>query len=163
MWKESYGNPLVDNPTYAKDFESRVKKTLAIPLENITGREASKGLTQMKDEKNLNSQIRKNLLKDDSDLYDPKKSAIVSFYSLSSKYLYLRDLAKNKGIPLTKDELTKLTILSWNEPINKVGDSLVKYGNFDSTWEAYNKNSVHDYTAAFSVYDNVFKKNISTQ
>lgn len=163
MWKESYGNVKVDNPNITDgNIEAYFKKALAPIAEKAFNRESSKGLTQLKDDKNINAVIKKNILNKEEDLYDPKKAAVVSLYSLSSKYLYLRDLVAKEGLKITPDELTKLAMLSWNEPIDKVGESLTKYRSFDKTWEAYNKNSTHAYSKAFSLYDKAFSKRISS-
>ena len=163
MWKESYGNVKVDNPDLkGGNYEAYLKKSFAPIAEKVFNRESSKGLTQLKGDKNINSVIKSNILKNEEDLYDPKKSAVVSLYSLSSKYIYLRDLVSKEGLKISPDELTKLAMLSWNEPINKVGESLSKYKNFDKTWEAYNKNSTHAYSKAFSLYDKAFSKRISS-
>jgi hypothetical protein len=164
MWKESYGNVKVDNPDLKGDnYEAYLKKSFAPIAEKVFNRESSKGLTQLKGDKNINSVIKSNILKNEEDLYDPKKSAVVSLYSLSSKYIYLRDLVAKEDLKISPDELTKLAMLSWNEPINKVGESLSKYKNFDKTWEAYNKNSTHAYSKAFSLYDKAFSKRISSK
>jgi hypothetical protein len=163
MWKESYGNVKVDNPDLKEgNYETYLKKSFAPIAEKVFNRESSKGLTQLKGDKNINSVIKSNILKNEEDLYDPKKSAVVSLYSLSSKYIYLRDLVAKEGLKISPDELTKLAMLSWNEPINKVGESLSKYKSFDKTWEAYNKNSTHAYSKAFSLYDKAFSKRISS-
>jgi hypothetical protein len=169
MWKESYANEMVDNPSLRDNPTSYLKKTAAPLREKILGIEASKGLTQIKDKKNFTEDVQKNLIKDEKDLYDPKKSSVISLYSLSSKYLYLRDLSKKEGIPITQDELTKLSMLSWNEDISVVGKSLSKYKDFDTVWEAYNtskktgEKETHPYSKALSLYDNAFKKRISSK
>ena len=169
MWKESYANEMVDNPNFKDNPTSYFKKTLAPLREKVLGTEASKGLTQIKDKKNFTEDVQKNLIKDEKDLYDPKKSAIISLYSLSSKYLYLRDLSKKEGISITQDELVKLSMLSWNEDISVVGKTLSKYKDFDTVWEAYNtskktgEKEAHPYSKALSLYDNAFKKRISSR
>jgi hypothetical protein len=160
-WKESYGNQNVDDTglTTVKG----AKKLLGTIGENLGLKELSRGFTQLKDEKNLNSNLRNRILQNDKDLSDPKKSAIASFYSLASKYLYLRDLSKKNSIKMSDSDLTKLSMLSWNEDIKVVGDSIVKYKNYDDVMNAYrtdkktNTITGHPYDKAISFFENNFK------
>lgn len=160
-WKESYGNQNVDSPGLSS--VQGVKKLLGAVGDNLGVKELSRGFTQLKDEKNLNSNLRNRIIQNDKDLSDPKKSAIASFYSLASKYLYLRDLSKKNSIKMSDSDLTKLSMLSWNEDIKVVGDSVIKYRNYDDVMNAYRTdkktNTVvgHPYDKAITFFENNFK------
>ena len=168
-WKESYGNEKVDNPKLSevdslKGMEGYIKKALAPVRENFGGTEASKGFTQMKDEKNLNNTLRENLLEgNDGNLYDPRKSSIASYYAVGTRFKYLKDLTNKAGLSLNTDELVKLSMLGWNEDISVVGKSILKYKDFDTTIKEYRKNKKtgkevgHNYDLALDLYDTAFK------
>lgn len=166
-WKESYGNPEIDevaSQVRNRNPEGVFKKAFAGVAESVFGREASKGLTQMKDEKNLNENLRTSLLEgSDEQLKDPKKAALATMYSLSSRYIYLREISIKEGLKLNEDELAKLSTVAWNEDIEIMGRSLQKYKNFEGIMNAYRTDEDtgevvgHKYDAALSVYDNMFK------
>lgn len=125
----------------------------------------SKGFTQLKDDENLSPSIKKEVLKNDSDLLDPKKAGVASFYSLSSKYLYLKDVAKKSGASVSQADLVKLAMLSWNESIKTVGESLVKYKDYDTIIQKYRTNiktgkvTGHPYDNVLSMYEKGFVLN----
>jgi hypothetical protein len=150
-WKESGNNPKVD--------ESSLKKIGAKAREVIGGREMSRGLTQLKDTENLTENLRGKYIKDNgSNLSNPTQSAVPTFYALSSRYLYLRDLAKKENLSVSSDELSKLAMLSWNEPITLVSKSLKKYKTFDNTMKAYRgEEGKHNYDLAMEAFDKYLK------
>jgi len=160
-WNESYGNEKIDRPNLVS--VQGAKKLIGAAADNLGVYELSRGFTQIKDQKNLNNNLRNRILPNDSDLSDPRKSAIASFYSLASKYLYLRDLSKKNNIKISDSDLTKLTMLSWNENIKVVGDSIIKYRNYDDiitryrTDEKTNKVVGHPYDKAIGFFENNFK------
>lgn len=160
-WNESYGNEKIDKPNLVS--LQGAKKLIGTAADNLGVYELSRGFTQIKDQKNLNNNLRNRILPNDSDLSDPKKSAIASFYSLASKYLYLRDLSKKNNIKISDSDLTKLTMLSWNENIKVVGDSIIKYRNYDDiitryrTDEETNKVVGHPYDKVIGFFENNFR------
>lgn len=151
-WKESSYNKNIDIPS-ALD-ERSAKKTAGEARETYGGREMSRGLTQMKDEENLNETLRSKYVKGKgSNLSLPTESAIPTFYALSSRYLYLKDLAVKNNLKLTSDELSQLSMLAWNQPITRVGESLKKYKNFNNVMGAYRSNGELAYDLAFDLYN----------
>lgn len=63
--------------------------------------ETSMGFTRLKDETNLNAGIREKLYgDDDSQLDEPTKAALPTFYLLSKNYLYLKEVANKYKVKL---------------------------------------------------------------
>lgn len=166
-WQESYYSREIDTPRAAignRNVDTLVKKAGAPVRQALGGREMSRGLSQIKDEENLNEVIRENILQNnEANLYEPKKAAIATFYALGSRYLYLRELAAQNNLPITEDELARLSMLSWNESVTTMGKSLKKYGNYDDIMDAYRTDSKtgeiagHGYDKAFNVFENMFQ------
>ena len=152
-WKDSYYNQDRDGASdNLRDMAGEVR-------EFFGGTEKSRGLTNMKDEKNLTETLRGKYIKGKGDnLEDPKESAIPSFYALASRYKYLKDLSKFENISVSREELSKLAMLGWNEDISTVGRSLQKYKSFDGTMEAYRgETGTHQYDLAFDAFDKYLK------
>jgi len=149
-WKESGFKPSVDSSLKKKGAEIR---------ESLGIKEMSRGLTQMKDEMNLAPSLKVKYVKGKGEnLNNPTEAAIPTFYALSSRYLYLKDLAVKEGLRLTADEISKLAILGWNEDIARVGQSLKKYKTFDETIKAYRgETGKHQYDLALEAYDKYFE------
>jgi hypothetical protein len=129
-WKESNfiesGNP----KTSIEDFGANAR-------ENFGGTEASKGFTQLKDEQNINSDIRAKLGITNNSLTNPSISAIATMTALSTKYLKIKE-SLDPSIKMTNNELAQLAIISWNEPINKVIATANKYKTLPAIRQAYN-------------------------
>lgn len=95
--------------------------------------EKSTGFTKLKDASNLGEDIRQNLYQnDDSQLTDPVKAALPTFYLLSKNYLYLKEVANRNNIDVTSDELAKLAGLSYNQSIGKIAGELVDKGSYQN-------------------------------
>jgi hypothetical protein len=98
--------------------------------------EKSTGFTKLKDASNLGEDLRQNLYQnDDSQLTDPVKAAIPTFYLLSKNYLYLKEVANRNNIDVTADELAKLAGLSYNQSIGKVAGELVDKGSYQNYYD----------------------------
>jgi hypothetical protein len=98
--------------------------------------EKSTGFTKLKDASNLGEDLRQNLYQnDDSQLTDPVKAAIPTFYLLSKNYLYLKEVANRNNIDITSDELAKLAGLSYNQSIGKVAGELVDKGSYQNYYD----------------------------
>ena len=98
----------------------------------MPNREKSMGITSLKDETNLNEQLRSKLYKSDYDLSDPVKAGLPTFYVLSKNYLYLKEVANEYELDLTSDQLAKLAGLSYNQSIGKVAAELIQKGGYDN-------------------------------
>ena len=135
------------------------KKILGELRENIGGKELSRGVTQMKDQQNLTENLRDKYIKGKGqNLQTASDSAIPTFYALSSRYLYLKDLATIKSLKVTSEELTKLAMLAWNEPIDVVAKSFEKYKSYDNTLAAYRgETGKHNYDLALTAFDDYLK------
>lgn len=164
-WKET-GFDVIKLENNPRDWSLKddVYDRLGEARELLGGKEKSRGITRMKDEKNLSPKLREKYITDGGrNLNNPQESAIPTFYALSSRYLYLRDLTKSKGLDYSNDELTQLAMLGWNEKINVIGESMQKYKTFDKTMNAYNTNKetgekeAHPYSLAFEAYNNYLK------
>jgi peptidoglycan hydrolase-like protein with peptidoglycan-binding domain len=152
-WKESYYNQDRDEASdNLRDMAGEVR-------EFFGGTEKSRGITNIKDQKNLTETLRSKYIDGKGDnLEDPQESAIPSFYALASRYKYLKDLSKFENINVSGEELSKLAMLGWNEDISIVGESLQKYKSFDGTMEAYRGESgSHQYDIAFEAFDKYLK------
>lgn len=135
-WKESGFSGGVDRAS-GIDYRSGAK-TFGKVREAVGGTELSRGVTQMKDQKNLTPNLRKKYIKGDGEnLSNPAEAAIPTFYALSSRYTYLRDFAVKNDIGASPEDLAKLSTVAWNQPLHKVAKTLLKSGNFDKTIEAY--------------------------
>ncbi|NDD82900.1 hypothetical protein EBZ38_01275, partial [bacterium] len=89
--------------------------------------EVSMGFTRLKDESNLNPNLRAALYNDDdTQLDDPAKAAIPTFYVLSKNYLYLKEVMNEYGIKLTSDQLAKLAGLGYNQSIGKIAAQVIE-------------------------------------
>lgn len=95
-------------------------------------REKSMGITSLKDETNINAQLRSKLYESDYDLADPVKAGLPTFYVLSKNYLYLKEIANEYQLNLTVDQLAKLAGLSYNQSIGKVAAELIQKGGYDN-------------------------------
>lgn len=95
-------------------------------------REKSMGITSLKDETNINPQLRSKLYESDYDLADPAKAGLPTFYVLSKNYLYLKEVANEYGLSMTSDQLAKLAGLSYNQSIGKVAAELIQNGGYDN-------------------------------
>lgn len=156
-WKESYYSRQVDRPTVKEKPIQAVKKFAGNLLEPF-GRELSRGLTQMKDGKNLTKNLRDKYIKGVGDnLNNPEEAAIPTFYALSSRYLYLRDLAHKESIGISVEELSKLSMLSWNQPLHKVQATLKRTKSYKKTMEAYREGGKLSYEGAFEAYNDYLK------
>jgi hypothetical protein len=126
-WKESNYQ---ENPkTNFKSIGSNVREV-------IGGRESSEGYTQLKDKENLNKKIRENININNESLKDIKKSAIATMYALSTKYLKIK-ASLNDDVNLLPNELTTLALISWNEPVDKVIETINKHKTLDRTVKRY--------------------------
>lgn len=135
-WKESGFSSNVDSPQGVGVHST--KKKLGEFRELVGGTELSRGMTQMKDEKNLSPNLRKKYIKNQGqNLNNPAESAIPSFYAMSSRYIYLRDLAVKNKLSVTPEELSKLSVVAWNQPLHIVGETLLKNKGYNKTMEAY--------------------------
>jgi hypothetical protein len=95
--------------------------------------EVSMGFTRLKDEANLNENLRQKLYNnDDYQLNDPTKAALPTFYTLSKNYLYLKEVANEYELNITSDQLAKLAGLSYNQSIGKVAAELIQKGGYDN-------------------------------
>jgi len=95
--------------------------------------EVSMGFTRLKDEANLNENLRQKLYNnDDYQLNDPTKAALPTFYTLSKNYLYLKEVANEYELNMTSDQLAKLAGLSYNQSIGKVAAELIQKGGYDN-------------------------------
>jgi hypothetical protein len=95
-------------------------------------REKSMGITSLKDETNINAQLRSKLYESDYDLADPVKAGLPTFYVLSKNYLYLKEVANEYGLDMTSDQLAKLAGISYNQSIGKVAAQLIEQGGYDN-------------------------------
>lgn len=153
-WKESGFNSNIDDSSFRN-----IKKSLGKLRESSGGTELSRGLVQMKDEKNLIPNLREKYIKNKGqNLSNPKEASIPAFYSLSARYLYLKDLVKKENLNISLEEISKLSMLSWNEPLSKVSKTLVKNKTFDNTMEAYRgEDGKHNYDLAMTSFDKYLK------
>ena len=121
--------------------------------------EKSRGLTSLKDKKNLPENLRKKYIKGQGEnLENPVDSAVTSFYALGARYKYLKDLNIVKGLKMNQEQLTKLSMLSWNEDVSVVAKSMEKYKTYDNVMKAYRgENGKHDYDLALVAYDDYLK------
>jgi hypothetical protein len=95
--------------------------------------EVSMGFTRLKDESNLNPNLRTALYNDDdTQLDDPVKSGIPTFYVLSKNYLYLKEVMNEYGIKMTTDQLAKLAGLGYNQSIGKIAAQVIEKGGYDN-------------------------------
>jgi hypothetical protein len=95
--------------------------------------EKSTGFTKLKDASNLGEDLRQNLYQnDDSQLTNPVKAAIPTFYLLSKNYLYLKEVASRNNIDITSDQLAKLAGLAYNQSIGKIAGELVDKGSYQN-------------------------------
>jgi hypothetical protein len=92
--------------------------------------ERSRGFTNIKDKQNFNPDLREKLIQDDSDLNDPVKAAIPTFYALSNRYLYLKEFANRNNIKVTPEELSKLSLMAYTHKIENVANDLRATGSF---------------------------------
>ena len=151
-WKES-------NYTTFNKYKPSFKGVTGHVREAAGFTERSRGYTQMKDKKNLTPLLQSKFIKKGgANLENPVEAGIPTFYSISSRYLYLKDLNREKVLDYSTDELVKLAILGWNEKINVVGKSMEKYKNYTDTIIAYNTNKddkyvAHPYSLALEGYD----------
>jgi hypothetical protein len=95
-------------------------------------REKSMGITSLKDETNINPQLRSKLYESDYELTDPVKAGLPTFYVLSKNYLYLKEVANEYGLDMTSDQLAKLAGISYNQSIGKVAAQLIEQGGYDN-------------------------------
>ena len=116
--------------------ESSIGFNLQKGLQDALGKEKSTGFTKLKDSSNLGEDIRQNLYgNDDSQLADPVKAALPTFYLLSKNYLYLKEVANRNNIDVTADELAKLAGLSYNQSIGKIAGELVDKGSYQKYYD----------------------------
>lgn len=95
-------------------------------------REKSMGISSLKDETNINPQLRSKLYKSDYELTDPVKAGVPTFYVLSKNYLYLKEVANEYGLDITSDQLAKLAGIAYNQSIGKVAAQLIEQGGYDN-------------------------------
>tara|TARA_R110000868_G_scaffold74337_2_gene214890 strand:- start:1322 stop:4135 length:2814 start_codon:yes stop_codon:yes gene_type:complete len=121
--------------------------------------EKSRGLTSLKDKKNLPENLRSKYVKGKGDnLNNPAESAIPSFYALGARYKYLKDLNVVKKLGMKQEDITKLAMLAWNEDVSVVAKSMEKYKTYDSVMKAYRgSNGSHDYDLALVAYQDYLK------
>jgi len=147
-WKES---------TYKPQPKPEYTKVAADVREKVGGREASIGYIQIKDEENIIPEIRQNLGIDNETLKTPQGAAIAGYYSLSTKYAIIRDSLVGKG-DFTSDDITQLAMIAWNEPVQRVIDTAVKYKNLPAVLKAYEDSYAKDnrkfpYARAIEAYN----------
>jgi len=153
-WKESY-------------FQSNPKtkiKEIGGNLRELAGkREASTGFTQLKDEENFDVTVRKNLGIDNEMLKTPQGSALATIYALNSRYIAIKNnVLKMNDSDFTTDEIVQLAMLSWNEPLYKVLETVNKRKSFKSVINAYQEaygktekgESKLPYNLALTAYNN---------
>jgi hypothetical protein len=116
--------------------ESSIGFNLQKGLQDALGKEKSTGFTKLKDSSNLGEDIRQSLYgNDDSQLADPVKAALPTFYLLSKNYLYLKEVANRNNLDVTSDELAKLAGLSYNQSIGKIAGELVDKGSYQKYYD----------------------------
>ncbi|NDC95043.1 hypothetical protein EB077_07050, partial [bacterium] len=121
--------------------------------------EVSMGFTRLKDESNLNPNLRAALYNDDdTQLDDPAKAAIPTFYVLSKNYLYLKEVMNEYGIKLTSDQLAKLAGLGYNQSIGKIAAQVIEKGGYDNyinfrRANAGKEDKSFQYSEAIDLYD----------
>ena len=157
--------------TSAKDdYETRYTRTkdgTTYPLWMVNlfnDDETSMGFTRLKDETNLNAGIREKLYgDDDSQLDEPTKAALPTFYLLSKNYLYLKEVANKYKVKATTDELVKLAGLGYNQSIGRIAKEFVDKGSYDN-YINYRKETAasgdgrYHYSNTLNAYDLQTKK-----
>lgn len=149
--KETYGGQ------NAEEEQTLVYK-IAKSLKDITS-EKSTGFTKLKDSSNLGEDLRRNLYQDnDSELTNPVKAALPTFYLLSKNYLYLKEVANKNNIDVTTDELAKLAGLSYNQSIGKIAGELIDKGSYQNYYDyrvktATDPGGQFKYREALDMYD----------
>jgi hypothetical protein len=138
----------------------KVNTSVLKPLENLGLRdEVSMGFTRLKDESNLNPKLRSALYNDDdTQLDNPVKAGIPTFYVLSKNYLYLKEVMNQYGVKMTSDQLAKLAGLGYNQSIGKIASQVVEQGGYDNYINFRRNNAGKDdrsfqYSEAVDLYD----------
>jgi peptidoglycan hydrolase-like protein with peptidoglycan-binding domain len=157
-WKESY---FQSNPkTKTKELAGNIREMVGL-------REASTGYTQLKDEENFDPEVRNKLGITNETLKTPQGSALSTIYALNSRYLAIKNnVLKMPESKFTTDELVQLSLLSWNEPLHKVLETIKNRKSFKNVInayeEAYGKNEKGEsnlpYSLALTAYNNYIKE-----
>ena len=162
-WNES-GSKGGSPKHWAKDIGSDAREALppwtdVLLSKKYQQRESSKGHTQLKDEENMNPALRENLQVTDESLADPKKSAIATMYTLSTKYIQIKN-GLETGTDFTDDELAQLALLSWNIDVEGLIKTANKYKTLQGVIDAYKKEGegTMPYKLTLDVYNNNLKQ-----
>jgi hypothetical protein len=151
-FKESDYGENSNNYSEARNIAGNIKEFLGVG-------EKSRGMTSLKDKKNLPENLRKKYVKGKGEnLNNPAESAIPSFYALGARYKYLKDLNVVKKLGMKQEDITKLAMLAWNEDVSVVAKSMEKYKTYDSVMKAYRgENGRHDYDLTLVAYQDYLK------
>ena len=145
-------------------FKIKMMNLAGEARESVGGTEKSRGMTRLKDSKNLTDNLKGKYIEGKGEnLDDPSQSVIPSAYALGARYKYLKTQNRLNGYGLTEDQLAQLSILAWNENIATVSKSLDKYKTFDNVIKAYRTNTEtgkvesHPYDLALEAYRDYLK------